>query len=84
MYSFALILYFLLALDRKTDPYLLSQFDVTSPTAHKSELMHLTNKLNRSINCYESEIQDIMRMILLSDSPRGRGNLGNIVSRQFF
>lgn len=56
VYSFALILYYLLALDRKTDPYLLSQFDVTSPTAHKSELMHLTNKLNRSINCYESEI----------------------------
>ena len=56
LYSFALILYFLLALDRKTDPYLLSQFDVTSPTAHKSELMHLTNKLNRTINCYESEI----------------------------
>ena len=53
IYSFALLLYYLLALERKADPYLLSQFDVTSTSAHKSELNHVPNKLNRSINCYE-------------------------------
>lgn len=57
---------------------------MTSPTAHKAELAHIPNKLNRSINCYESEIQDIFRMVLMANQPMGRGNLGAIVQRQFF
>lgn len=61
IFSFALILYFLLALDRRADPFLLSQFDVTNPTAHKAELNHIPNKLNRTINSYEPDLQDVMR-----------------------
>lgn len=57
---------------------------MTNPTAHQAELKHLPGKLNRTINCYDQEIQDIMRMILLADQPRNRGNLGSIVQRQFF
>ena len=84
VFSVALIMYYLLALERGADPHLLGQYDKTSPSAHKAELNQLASKLGSKVNCYEPEVQDILRMALTAHAPQARGNLGHIVSRPWF
>lgn len=56
LYSCVLILYFLLALDQKRDPFLISHYDKSNPTAHQAELGVLPSKVNQKISHLNSDV----------------------------
>jgi hypothetical protein len=74
-------MHFLLCLEQKKDPYLLSQYDRTSPQAHQQEVRALSSKLSAKTRGFDGEVQDIISQIILAGTPQSRGSLGQIVSR---
>ena len=48
LYSIGALIYFLLALEQKREPYLLSQYDRTSPQSHSQEIMMLCQEYKKT------------------------------------
>ena len=56
LFSVGCIIYFLLALEKNQDPYILSQYDKSNPKAHVAEMTTLQTRLSSKLTGLDSEI----------------------------
>ena len=69
LFSAGCLLYYLMALANNNDPYVLGQYDRSSPQQHSIEVSGLQNRLGSRISKFDSEVQEILRTILLAGAP---------------
>lgn len=60
LYSLGCIIYFMLCLDLKKDPYLMSFFDTTNCSQHSTELAMLPNKLSSRLQAFDDDIVQVL------------------------
>lgn len=55
LFSIACIMFYLVAIASNKDPYLLSQYDRSSPVAHSGEVSLLRSRLGAKLAPFDSE-----------------------------
>jgi serine/threonine protein kinase len=56
LYSVGCVLYYLLALEKNQDPFILSQYDRSNPKAHIAEMTTLQSRLNAKLSGIDQEM----------------------------
>lgn len=66
LFSLGCIIYFLICLDLKKDPYLLTFYETTNCSQHSTELVMLQTKLSSRLQGFDEDIIQVLTQIFLA------------------
>ncbi|CDW79562.1 serine threonine protein kinase [Stylonychia lemnae] len=84
LFSVGCLIYFMVAINRGKDPFILNQTDITSKDQHVYELKGFDKRFNMLMAGMESDFEIIMRQMLNINYPESRGPLNEVVVKSWF
>ena len=85
LFSVGCLLYFMVAMNRGKDAFVLNQKDITDKSSHSFEIKSIEKKFNTTLFAgLDPDFEQIMRQLLNINDPEARGPLNNIVDKHWF
>ncbi len=85
LFSVGCLLYFMVALNKGKDPFVLNQKDITDKSSHGFEIKSMERKFNTTLfTGFDHDFEQIMKQLLNINNPEARGPLNSIADKQWF
>ncbi len=84
LFSVGCILFYLCAQNKSKFPFLLNQQDSTDKASHKFECQRLEKNLTGLLSGFESDLEIVLRQLLILYDPQMRGSITQTAEKSWF